>query len=336
MWDTGFGNRAAEPADVMEECMAKSEEDILQEQLASADIVNHIADGVYVLDTHRRITHWNRAAERITGFSADEVKGRCCADNLLTHTNNDGQSLCRGNCPVAKTLVDGKVREAVVNLHHKDGHRVPVQVSVSPVLDNKGEVIGAVETFRECSDVIAMRSTIERLKHWGCVDPQSGLATRRIVEGRLAERQQEMQRYGWPFGVLLVEVDMLPEVRQTFGDEGVSQAIRMAALCVTNSLRSLDTIGRWDERTFLAVVANATVAELTTIAERVRSMVDSAYRILDNGEMHVTASIGAAAADPRDNTASLLLKAEKCLYASRSAGRNRVTVHGAPAAQAGQ
>lgn len=308
--------------------MDKSDQDILRERLGSADIVNHIADGVYVLDTKRRVSFWNRAAERITGFTAEEVNGRCCADNLLTHTNCEGQPLCRGNCPAAKTLIDGKVREAVVNVHHKAGHRIPVQVSVSPVLDERGGIIGAVETFRECSDVIAMRSTIERLKHWGCVDVQSGLATRRIVEGRLAERQQEMQRYGWPYGVLLVEIDLLQEVRRNFDEEGVTQAIRMAAMCVTNSLRALDTVGRWGEKSFLAIIANATVVELATIAERVRSMVDSAYRITDNGELHVTVSIGAVAAEPRDNTAALLVKAEKCLYASRTQGRNRVTIHG--------
>jgi len=173
-----------------------------------------------------------------------------------------------------------------------------------------------------------MRSTIERLKHWGCVDLQSGLAARRIVEGRLAERQQELQRFGWSFGILLVEIDMFQEVRTRFGEDGLTDAIRMAGMCVTNSLRALDTVGRWDERTFLAIVANTTIAELISISERVRMMVDTAYRVTGDSELHVTVSIGAAAADPRDNVASLLLKAQKCLYSSRSQGRNRVTIHG--------
>ncbi len=308
--------------------MERTPEQVSRNLLASADIVNHVADGVYVVDMNRRIGLWNKAAERITGFTAKEVEGRGCADSVLTHTDCAGKSLCKGLCPVASTLADGKARQAVVNLHHKSGHRIPVHIDVSPVRNEQGQIIGAVETFRECSDVIAMRSAIEHLKHWGCIDVQSGLAARRIVEGRLAERQQEMQRYGWAFGILVIEIDMFKEVRARFGDDGLTAAIRMAGMCVSNSLRSLDTVGRWDDETFLAIVANTTATELAVIAERVRTMVDTAYKVSGDSEIHVTVSIGAAAADPRDNVASLLLKAQKCLYTSRTQGRNRVTIHG--------
>ena len=119
---------------------------------------------------------------------------------------------------------------------------------------------------------------------------------------------------------------MLQEIKTKFGEDGVTQAIRMAAMSTLNSLRTLDTVGRWDEKTFIAIVANTISSELLTIAERMRMMVDTAYRVMDEGEMHVTVSIGAAAAGPGDNAASLLLKAEKALYASRTQGRNRVTV----------
>lgn len=308
--------------------MDETPEQASRDLLASADVVNHIGDGVYVVDKNRRISLWNKAAERITGFAVEEVQGRGCADGVLTHTDADGKSLCKGNCPLANTLVDGEVRQGIVNLHHKSGHRIPVHVDISPVRNEQGQVIGAVETFRECSDVIAMRSAIEHLKKWGCVDVQSGLASRRIVEGRLAERQQEMQRYGWMFGVLLIEIDMFREVRARWGEDGLTAAIRMAGLCISNSLRSLDTVGRWDDQTFLAIVANTSMTGLLTIAERVRTMVDTAYRVTGDGEIHVTVSIGAAAADARDNVASLLQKAQKCLYVSRTHGRNRATIHG--------
>ncbi len=59
-----------------------------------------------------------------------------------------------------------------------------------------------------------------------------------------------------------------------------------------------------------------------------RMMVDTAYRATLGSHMHVTVSIGAAAADSHDNVASLLRKAQKCLYNSRTQGRNRVTTYG--------
>ena len=295
------------------------------------DILDHIADGVYFVDVHRRITSWNKAAERISGFGLDEVRGRCCAEGILTHVDDKGFSLCKNDCPLSRTLKDGQQHEGILNLHHKSGHRVPVQVSVNPVRNDKGEIIGAVETFRECSDVIALRSSIEHLKRLGCVDVTSGLPNRRIAQGHLAQRFQEMQRFGWKFSVMLVEIDFLKELRLIMAEDGVGEAIRMAALCVQNSLRAADMTALWDEATFIGIIANTTAAELSSISERVRMMVDSAYRLKGDAEIHVTVSIGAVAADDRDNAETIIVKAQRCLYESRSGGRNRVTVSGVAA-----
>ncbi len=296
-------------------------------------ILEHAADGIYFVDTQRRITSWNRAAESITGFSAAEVKGRCCSDCILTHVDDKGVCLCKTACPLSMTLEDGKPRKETLNLHHKDGHRVPVHVAVNPVRDESGNIIGAVETFRECSDVIALRSSVERLKQWGCVDVASGLANRRIAEWHLAQRVQEFQRFGWPFSVLLAEIDFYKELQVRWGREGLERIIRMAAIGVQNSLRSVDMVARWAENCFIAIIANTTSAELTGIAERVRMMVDTSYRSTPDGEMHVTLSIGAVAAGPNDRVDTLLNKAERALFESRSAGRNRATIHGLPSAE---
>ena len=296
----------------------------------SREILDHVADGVYVVDRNRRIVLWNRGAERVSGFSEQEVRGRCCADNILTHVDNAGCQLCTGNCPLAYTLKDGKVHEAVVNLHHKDGYRVPVEVSVRPLCDESGAVIGAVETFRECSASLAMRAVVEHLKQWGCVDIATGLVNKRVMEMRIGERLHEMSRFGWVFAVLLIEIDFLKELRVRWGDEGTRAIVRMAAQSVQNSLRPTDTVGRWDDGVFLAVIANTTIAEIALIAERVRMMVETAYRVTPDGEMRATVSIGAAAAQEGDNEQSLVHKAERSAYMSRAKGRNRVSVFGFP------
>ena len=289
-------------------------------------VLNHVSDGVYMVDQKRKIIYWNQAAERITGFSAAEVTGRCCADNILTHVDAKGRSLCSNLCPLAHSLVDGKDRDAVVYLHHKLGHRVPVHIGVQVLRNEKGKLVGAVETFRECSDVIALRSTIEQLKQWGCLDLESGLQSRKLAEMKLDQRIQETRRLGWPFGILLIEIDLLGEVRKTFGKQGVTKAVRIAAQSVQNTLRAMDTVGRWDEAQLLAIVANTTAAELEPVAERVRTIVESAYVHLPAGHLHVTVSIGAAGANDRSNQRSLLRQANANLYASRTNGRNRVTV----------
>ena len=63
-------------------------------------IINNLNDGVYFVDLDRRILFWNKAAERITGYSADEIMGRPCQDNILNHIDEDGRPLCVIGCPL--------------------------------------------------------------------------------------------------------------------------------------------------------------------------------------------------------------------------------------------
>jgi PAS domain S-box-containing protein len=92
------------------------------------DLLDQISDGVYFVTPQRRITYWNAGAERLTGYNAHEVLGRSCAEGILRHVDNAGQQLCLRGCPLAAVMEDGKSREALVYLQHKDGHCVPVMV----------------------------------------------------------------------------------------------------------------------------------------------------------------------------------------------------------------
>jgi len=114
-------------------------------------LLDSLYDGVYFVDRERRITYWNRAAERLTGYAAEEVVGRSCSDNLLVHVDDAGRQLCLCGCPLWATMADHVPREADVHLRHKRGHRVPVSVRAMPITGDDGEVLGAVEVFHDNS-----------------------------------------------------------------------------------------------------------------------------------------------------------------------------------------
>ena len=121
------------------------------------DIFDSISEGVYVCDLERRITYWSKAAERITGWSADEVVGRQCFDNVLCHIDKDGHRLCGEEyCPLHRAMITGAGTQGslLVYAQSSKGDRVPMQVSVAPIRNEAGEVIGGVETFRDASGEI--------------------------------------------------------------------------------------------------------------------------------------------------------------------------------------
>lgn len=108
-------------------------------------------DGIYVTDRDRRIVYWNAAAERLTGWSAGEVVGHSCRDNILSHVDKDGRRLCgKETCPLHQSIQTDTpcACPIIVFGRQKDGGRVPMQVNVAPLRDDEGNVIGGIEVFR--------------------------------------------------------------------------------------------------------------------------------------------------------------------------------------------
>jgi sigma-B regulation protein RsbU (phosphoserine phosphatase) len=123
--------------------------------LNAEHVLNSLNDGLYTVDTDRRILYWSKAAERITGWAPEDVIGRHCRDEVLCHVDKDGHQLCgEEHCPLHRAMVtkSGSTAPIIVFAKCKDGGRVPLRVSVAPVEDDTGEVVGGVETFRDLSD----------------------------------------------------------------------------------------------------------------------------------------------------------------------------------------
>lgn len=68
------------------------------------EILDAVYDGLYITDLERKIIFWNKAAEKITGFTAQEVVGKHCSDNILVHIDDAGNKLCLGVCPLTKAI----------------------------------------------------------------------------------------------------------------------------------------------------------------------------------------------------------------------------------------
>ncbi len=110
--------------------------------------------GIYMTDLERRIIFWNEAAQKITGYEPAEVIGRTCHDNILCHTDRHGRRLCGAEtCPLHHAIRTAKSSSTgtYVFAKHRNGKRVPMSVTVSPLRDAQGNVIGGIELFRDAA-----------------------------------------------------------------------------------------------------------------------------------------------------------------------------------------
>jgi len=146
-------------------------------------ILDSIADGVFTVDQAWRITSFNRAAEQITGVPRDEAIGQLCSDVFRA-------SMCESACALRQTMETGSpVINRSAYIVTTEGRRLPISVSTALLKNERGDVIGGVETFRDLSVVEELRRE---------------LAGRHSCEDMIS-RNHEMQRI----------FDILPDIAQS-------------------------------------------------------------------------------------------------------------------------
>ncbi|NND85381.1 MAG: sensor domain-containing diguanylate cyclase [Acidimicrobiia bacterium] len=290
------------------------------------EILDNMADGLYFTDRNRIITYWNHGAERISGFDAQEVVGRSCAESILTHVDMDGNYLCDSMCPLYATILDGEPREAEVYLHHKDGHRVPVAVRVTQLKDSAGEVIGGVELFTDLSSQEANLLRVKELERLALLDQLTQLANRAFLERELEQRLTDFNEKRVPFGLLFMDIDFFKKFNDTYGHDVGDDVLRFVSKTLTTNARPFDVYGRWGGEEFLGVIRNVEPSDLREIGERMRANIGASYVQSGDERLSVTISVGATVIRPGDTIDDVVKRADTLLYESKENGRDRVTL----------
>jgi len=296
-------------------------------QLDYQNLLANVSDGVYFTDSERRITYWNQGAERISGYAASEVIGRQCRDNILIHVDEYGRSMCGGDCPAAATIQDLNRREANVFLHHKQGHRVPINVRVIPLTAADGQVLGAAEFFTEIRTEDTLQRRIQELENLARLDALTQLPNRRHIEQELISRFHELGRLGIHFGLLFLDIDRFKDFNDAYGHDMGDEVLRTAARTLRASTRPYDVVGRWGGEEFVCVVRNVKEPQgLLDIANRTRLLIGKSTIHAGEKMLSITVSIGATLATDADDMESLTKRADGLMYRSKMNGRDRVAL----------
>jgi diguanylate cyclase (GGDEF)-like protein len=224
-------------------------------------------------------------------------------------------------------MQDGHEREAEVFLHHADGHRLPVVVRATAMRDSSGNIIGAVETFSNNTDVVDARRRVQELRQAAMTDPLTGISNRRYLEGRLNAAIAQFKNNSAGAGLLFMDVDQFKQFNDSYGHNIGDSVLRMVAKTMRHSLRATDTVGRWGSEEFIAILNEVQYEDaLRAAADKVRAQVEHSRLDVDGLGLVVTISIGGTLLLPQDTGESFVARADALMYKSKQAGRNRVTV----------
>jgi diguanylate cyclase (GGDEF)-like protein/PAS domain S-box-containing protein len=289
-------------------------------------VLDNVYDGVYLVNRERRIMYWNKGAEQITGFTAQEVTGRHCHDNILTHVDSNGAPLCDSLlCPANKTMADGKSRELELYLQHKQGHRIPVVTRTKRLTNATGEILGTLEIFKDTTELKRNREKVAELERLALLDPLTQIGNRRYADIFLHRCFSDLDRYGWPFAVFMIDIDNFKRINDTYGHDAGDSVLQSVARTTVNSVRASDALIRWGGEEFLAVIRNVGHSEVCLLGEKIRSLVERSSALHNYMALRVTVSIGATAALPNDSSETIVARADRFMYQSKLAGRNHVT-----------
>jgi diguanylate cyclase (GGDEF)-like protein len=178
----------------------------------------------------------------------------------------------------------------------------------------------------------SLKSALEMKRQLSMTDSLTGIYNRRYLLRYLGRELKRAQRLSGDVSLLLLDIDHFKQVNDTYGHAVGDHVLKSFAQIVGKCLqRVTDWCARLGGEEFAVVLEGTSLQEASICAERIREAV--ANTSIDNtaGRIRITVSIGVSAlgAIPDSSTATvqtLLERADNALYASKSGGRNRVTL----------
>jgi diguanylate cyclase (GGDEF)-like protein/PAS domain S-box-containing protein len=280
-----------------------------------ASIVESSNDAIIGKTLGGVVLSWNRAAERIYGYTAAEIVGRSISMVVPPEYMDE-----------LREILDA-VSHGKQIMHHeterirKDGQRIHVSLTISPIRDENGTIFGASAISR---DITERRLTDERLRFLAQHDALTGLPNRMLCYDRIGQAILRARRDREQVAILFLDLDGFKPINDSLGHEIGDELLRTVARRLQQCLREGDTVARLGGDEFvicLPSLRDGTAAG--TIADKVLESLCAPIAIGEN-QLQVTCSIGISLY-PRDgtDTQALLRAADIAMYQAKSAGRNR-------------
>ncbi|HPP24431.1 MAG TPA: diguanylate cyclase [Candidatus Saccharicenans sp.] len=289
-------------------------------------LLDQITDGCLILDKGKNYIFWNKSAEALSGFPAEQILNKSCQAEPPLFINSSGRPLCEENCLCDQALKDGQPRLLDVYLQHKNGFRLPVRLKIIPLLNGDGQSVGLAEIFTDISPAVAIPLKMAELEKMQLLDLDTGLPNRLYMEMYLKNKIDEYQKYGLPFGLIYADVDNFNKIQERFGRFNSAKLIRMIARTFQKNIRYFDIVCRWENEEFLICLLNIDENRLDIVANKLRLLVAESYITVETGLLNATVSMGATLVQRFDTIESLVKRAEELMLHSKWLGRNKVSL----------
>jgi diguanylate cyclase (GGDEF)-like protein/PAS domain S-box-containing protein len=309
--------------------LARAEETVRRQaaELEHAAVVRQMAaivessnDAIVSRDLEGRIVSWNPAAERLFGFSYEEMKGKS-GSVIIPHTHQDEFK------DVWERVLEGEdVKEFETERLTKDGHRIDVSMSVSAITDATGNVIGISTIARDITE----KKKTEELRRLALLDELTSLNNRRGFVLLAGHQTTVAKRDKRPMTLLFIDLDNLKSINDNFGHSEGDRAIVDAARVLKETFRESDVVARVGGDEFcVLMMSDGPVMDSETPLARLQTNMDL-HNARRDRPYRLAFSVGKADYDPDTPTSieALMQAADEAMYVQKStnAPKSRVLV----------
>lgn len=299
---------------------------LLQERRRSNQLKNQIhelleisADAIFLFDDQLNILHANSGAQRILGYTPDELRTLTLVQLLPEQRRGDAQHLMQRYLQndAASSSLNLPDR---LQLQHKSGAEVPVAVTLSKkVQEDQILVIALVKSIEKLDD------KIRSLEKKASTDPLTNAENRSEFEDFCRRiNLHALRKSDFTFCVMMLDIDNFKAINDTHGHKTGDVALAEFSRVVQQTLRDGDRLFRTGGEEFVVVSVNVPPADAMAFGERVRIAVESHEIVAGEVRLHLTCSIGICVVD--SSTADLedaVQRADGAMYQAKRKGKNR-------------
>jgi diguanylate cyclase (GGDEF)-like protein/PAS domain S-box-containing protein len=299
----------------------QAEAALLHEKELAEVTLGSIGDGIVRADADGRVEYLNAVAERLTGWSAADARGRRLHEVCVLLTEDGGERvdvLDALTAPAEPTDTQQLLRRA-------DGERFAVSWTIAPLRGADGATRGTVLVLH---DVTEARSLARRLIHQASHDPLTGLMNRREFEHRLAQAIETARLEGLHHVCLYMDLDQFKVVNDTCGHAAGDELLRQLGTLLHSRLRGSDALARLGGDEFGVLLTGCPVDQGQRLAEELRGAVRDFRFVWADKTFELGVSIGAVGVGAASGSVGAVLSAaDVACYAAKDLGRNRIHLY---------
>lgn len=282
----------------------------IREKNFANTLINSLPGIFYLTDEKARLIRWNSNFETLLGYQNTQLENIELKELLTkvaseTLADTTDKILQQGSASMEMDFVDHKCQAIPFYItgtlmNHHDTGRTIVNIGI---------------------DLSYRKQLEQELRKLATTDALTGAYNRLKMEEVLEQELRRSDRHRSAVSIAMLDIDHFKKVNDTYGHDTGDKVLKAVAAIAKAQLRNIDFLARWGGEEFMIISADTTLAQMQSLAERVRSAIEQYH---GNEGIRVTASLGIGQYRQNENQKQFLKRVDDALYKAKDAGRNQV------------